>query len=41
MKGAAAFLVNVEPETDRTVRINIMAREKQLQKIDRLARGPR
>jgi predicted RNase H-like HicB family nuclease len=38
MKGAVAFLVNVEPETDRTVRINITAREKQLQKIDRLAK---
>jgi hypothetical protein len=38
MTGAVAFLVNVEPETDRTVRINITAREKQLQKIDRLAK---
>jgi predicted RNase H-like HicB family nuclease/uncharacterized protein (DUF1778 family) len=36
-KGALAFLVHVEPETDRTVRINITAREKQIEQIDRLA----
>jgi len=37
MKGAVAFLVHVEPETERTVRINITAREKQLEEIDKLA----
>ncbi|MBV9154648.1 MAG: type II toxin-antitoxin system HicB family antitoxin [Acidobacteriaceae bacterium] len=36
-EGAVAFLVHVEPETERTVRINITAREKQLEKIDELA----
>ena len=36
-EGAVAFLVHVDPEKDRTVRINITAREKQLQQIDRLA----
>jgi uncharacterized protein (DUF1778 family) len=36
-KGALAFLVHVEPETDRTVRINITAREKQIEQIDKLA----
>ena len=36
-KGAVAFLVHVEPATERTVRINITAREKQLQEIDKLA----
>ena len=36
-KGAVAFLVHVEPETGRTVRINITARDKQLEVIDRLA----
>lgn len=38
MKNAVAFLVHVEPQTDRPVRINITAREKQLEEIDRLAR---
>ena len=37
MKNAVAFLVHVEPETERTVRINITARERQLEAIDRLA----
>ena len=37
MKDAVAFLVHVEPETERTVRINITAREKQVEEIDRLA----
>ena len=37
MKDAVAFLVHVEPETERTVRINITAREKQLEQIDKLA----
>ncbi len=36
-EGAVAFLVHVEPETERTVRINITAREKQLEEIDELA----
>lgn len=36
-KGAVAFLVHVEPETERTVRINITAREKQVDEIDKLA----
>jgi predicted RNase H-like HicB family nuclease len=36
-EGAVAFLVHVEPETERTVRINITAREKQIEEIDRLA----
>ena len=36
-KDAVAFLVHVEPETERTVRINITVREKQLEEIDRLA----
>jgi predicted RNase H-like HicB family nuclease len=35
--GAVAFLVHVEPETQRTVRINITARENQLEEIDKLA----
>src|SRR5438067_1661240 len=34
---AVAFLVHVEPERERTVRINITAREKQVQEIDTLA----
>lgn len=37
MRDAVAFLVHVEPETERTVRINITAREKQVEQIDRLA----
>jgi predicted RNase H-like HicB family nuclease len=37
-KGAVAFLVPAEPETERTVRINITAREKQVERIDKLAR---
>ncbi len=36
-KGAVAFLVHVKTETDKTVRINITAREKQVEQIDRLA----
>jgi hypothetical protein len=36
-EGAVAFLVHVEPETERTVRINITAREKQVEEIDKLA----
>jgi predicted RNase H-like HicB family nuclease len=37
MKGAVAFLVHVAPHGGRTVRINITAREKQIEEIDRLA----
>jgi predicted RNase H-like HicB family nuclease len=37
MKHAVAFLVHVEPEVDRTVRINITARAKQVKLIDQLA----
>lgn len=36
-KNAVAFLVHVDPHADRTVRINITAREKQLERINRLA----
>jgi predicted RNase H-like HicB family nuclease len=36
-KDAVAFLVHVDARTDRTVRINITAREKQLERIDQLA----
>jgi predicted RNase H-like HicB family nuclease/uncharacterized protein (DUF1778 family) len=36
-KEAVAFLVHVESQTERTVRINITAREKQLEQIDKLA----
>jgi predicted RNase H-like HicB family nuclease len=37
-KDAVSFLVHVKPEeTERTVRINITAREKQVEEIDRLA----
>ena len=37
MKGAVAILVSVEPAPEKTVRINITARESQLEAIDRLA----
>ena len=37
MKHAVAFLVHVEPEAEGTVRINITARAKQVELIDRLA----
>jgi predicted RNase H-like HicB family nuclease len=37
MTGAVAVLVGVEPAPDKTVRINITARESQLEAIDRLA----
>ena len=36
-EGAVAFLVEAEPP-DKAVRINITARERQIEKIDRLAR---
>ena len=37
MKDAVSFLVHVERETERTVRINVTVREKQLEEIDKLA----
>ena len=37
MKGAVAFLVHMETQTSRTVRINITARENQVEEIDQLA----
>jgi len=37
MKHAVAFLVHVEPEAERAVRINITARAKQVELIDQLA----
>ena len=36
-KGAVAFLVHVAPRMERTVRLNITAREKQVEEIDKLA----
>ena len=36
-RGAVAFLVHVEPDTGRAVRINITARKNQIEEIDRLA----
>jgi uncharacterized protein (DUF1778 family) len=38
MKGAVAFLVSAEPP-EKTVRINITARESQIETIDRLAKA--
>lgn len=38
MKGAVAFLTQVD-EPERTIRINITARESQIAEIDRRARG--
>ena len=37
-RNAVAFLVHVQPETGRTVRINITARGRQLEMIDHLAK---
>jgi predicted RNase H-like HicB family nuclease len=37
IRGAVAVLVGVEPAPDKTVRINITARQSQLAAIDRLA----
>ncbi|MDO8431062.1 MAG: type II toxin-antitoxin system HicB family antitoxin [Candidatus Binatus sp.] len=37
MKGAVAVLISVEPAAEKTVRINITAREGQLKAIDQLA----
>jgi predicted RNase H-like HicB family nuclease len=36
-RDAVAFLVHVDPHANRTVRINITAREKQIEKINQLA----
>jgi len=36
-RGAVCFLVTVEGEIDRPVRVNITARESQIHKIDELA----
>jgi len=36
-RAAVAFLVRVKPGTERTIRINITARERQIQQIDELA----
>jgi hypothetical protein len=36
-KHAVAFLVHVEPEAQRAVRINITARGRQVERIDQLA----
>ncbi len=38
MRGAVAVLVSIEPTPEKTVRINITARESQLEAIDQLAR---
>ena len=37
LKGAVAILVSLEPTREKTVRINITARESQIEAIDRLA----
>jgi len=37
-KGAVAFLVTAEIPRDRTVRVNVTARQHQIELIDRLAR---
>jgi predicted RNase H-like HicB family nuclease len=37
MRGAVAVLIRVEPAPEKTVRINITARESQLEAIDQLA----
>jgi hypothetical protein len=37
IKHAVAFLVDVEPEAERTVRIDITARAKQVESIDQMA----
>src|ERR1700678_189480 len=38
MNGAVAFLVSVQPPGDKAVRVNIAARESQVEKIDARAR---
>ena len=37
-KGSVAFLVHVEPPAERTDRVNITARQKQVERIDLLAK---
>jgi len=37
MEGAVAVLVSVEPAAEKTVRINITARQSQIEAIDQLA----
>lgn len=37
-KGAVAFLVSAELPSEKTVRVNITARQRQIAQIDRLAR---
>ena len=37
MRGAVAVLVSVEPAAEKTVRINITARQSQIEAIDELA----
>jgi len=37
LHGAVAFLVHADPQGGKTVRVNITAREKQIDEIDRLA----
>lgn len=38
MQGGVAFLVSVQPPGDKTVRVNIAARESQVERIDARAR---
>jgi predicted RNase H-like HicB family nuclease len=38
MTGAVAFLVGVQPTEDKTVRVNIAARQSQVEKIDARAK---
>lgn len=38
MNGAVAFLVSVQPPGDKTIRVNIAARESQVEKIDARAK---
>src|SRR5271168_3543955 len=38
MKGAVAVLISVQPAPEKTVRINVTARESQVEAIDWLAR---
>lgn len=38
MTGAVAFLVAVQPPEDKTVRVNIAARQSQVEKIDARAK---
>ena len=38
LKGAIAFLVHLDPPVDRTIRVNVTARETQVQEIDQRAK---